>query len=716
MVPPEHPFDLDKPINDITRPSALNVESTLAAIVFTDVESFTTKMSADEKHALKLIERDYLVMEQECHRFGGQILKSLGDGLLIYFPDTENAVACAIAIQTAFAQASAQRSPRDILRHRIGIHRGEVLFSGNDVMGNGVNIAARLQKESPPGGVGISHSVYDVVKGRLKFPAVYVGLRKLKGIKEAIPVYHVPPPRQTPATYHVFISYRAKHPDLDIAQQFYQALLAAGCSAFMAGESIQLGANWAQRIESELKRCDYLLLLLSEQSASSEMVTEEVKRAKELQDIREDNKPFILPIRINFPLNAPLTYTLQGYLERIQQRAWKSESDTSTLIQEVLEVIHQTPVMFASPEFPEDPEENPDLISQVWDQSSRFPLPAATPEIPEGQVDLDSAFYIERPPIEQRCQEAIQQPGSLIRIKAPRQMGKTSLMARVLHSATQQGHFAVPLSFQLADGKIFSDLDKLLRWFCASVGRRLKLPNRLNDYWDDIFGSKDNCTAYFEEYLLEQIDCPLTLGLDEVDCVFQYPDIAADFFGLLRAWHEDAKSRDIWKNFRLVVVHATEVYVPMDINQSPFNVGMPVELPEFTGEQVYDLVQLHGLNWTMAEVRELMSLVGGHPYLVRLALYHLAHQDLTLDELVRSGTTEAGLYSDHLRRHLWSLEQNSSLLQAMKSVVMAQSAVRLDPAQAFKLHSVGLVQLQGNDVLPRCNLYRQYLSDRLKDR
>jgi serine/threonine-protein kinase len=120
-------------------------------------------------------------------------------------------------------------------------------------------------------------------------------------------------------------------------------------------------------------------------------------------------------------------------------------------------------------------------------------------------------------------------------------------MARILYHASQNGCLTLPLSFQLADGKAFADLDKFLRWFGASVGRRLKLPNKLADYWDEIFGSKDNCTAYFEEYLLSEINQPLVLGLDEVDLVFQHPEIAADFFGLLRAWHEDGKNRDIWK-------------------------------------------------------------------------------------------------------------------------------------------------------------------------
>jgi hypothetical protein len=146
---------------------------------------------------------------------------------------------------------------------------------------------------------------------------------------------------------------------------------------------------------------------------------------------------------------------------------------------------------------------------------------------------------------------------------------------------------------------------------------------------------------------LSNISChnsivPLTLGLDEVDCVFPYQEIADDFFGLLRALHEEAKRRDIWKKFRLIVVHSTEVYVPLDMNKSPFNVGLPIELPEFTSQQVQDLARRHSLDWNGGSVEKLMALVGGHPYLLRLAMYAIARQDVTLDSVLQEAPTEAG--------------------------------------------------------------------------
>lgn len=513
----------------------------------------------------------------------------------------------------------------------------------------------------------------------------------------------------------VFISYRSQDPDKSLAEEFYKALEAAGHQPFMAAKSIRLGENWPQRIDQELERADYFLLLLSEKSVVSEMVTEEVRRARELRD-RNNGKPRILPIRVCFPMNSPveLNYDLRGYLLRTQQREWNSPADTAAILEEILNLLAEDNEGAKPCPFTEstEPEELPSTAPTV-ESLERPPLPVAEPELPGGQVDLASAFYVQRPPIEERCYEAIAKPGSLIRIKAPRQMGKTSLMARILHSAEAEGCLKVPLSFQLADGKVFADLDKFLQWFCASIGRRLKLPNKLKDFWTQMYGSKDHCTEYFEEYLLAEIDKPLVLGLDEVDLVFEYPEIASDFFALLRAWHEEAKNREIWKKLRLVVVHSTEVYIPMNINQSPFNVGLSIKLPEFTSEQALDLAQRHGLNWTVNQVEQLMTMVGGHPYLVRVALYNIARQDTTWEDLLKEAPTEAGIYGDHLRRHLWNLQQRPELLEAYKQAIATTQPVRLESVQGFQLESMGIVHLQGNEVIPRCDLYRQYFSDRL---
>ena len=515
-------------------------------------------------------------------------------------------------------------------------------------------------------------------------------------------------PIRAVTTSQVFISVLNREPELSVAKQLFAALKTSGYQPFMSTQSLELKESWAQHIDQALKACDYYLLLLSRASAHSELMLQEVRAVKALHQSRPDQRPQIVPIRVDLPMDGSLNYELRGYLHRLQQRIWRTPADTFQLTQDVLTTLEASASISKQSEssssgsFP--------TVPPLKHESDAPPLPVAEPELPEGQVNVASAFYIKRPPIETRCAETVVQPGSLIRIKAPRQMGKTSLMARILHQASSQGLNTVSLNLQLADGKVFTDLDQLLRWLCASVSRRLRLPNRLAETWDDIFGSKYNCTAYFEEYLLPAIEGPLTLALDEVDRVFEYPEIASDFFGLLRAWHEEAKNQEIWQKLRLIVVHATEVYIPLNTNQSPFNVGLPIDLPEFTLAQINQLAKLHDLDGDEVQIAQLQTLIGGHPYLTRLALYHVAKKDINLSQLMETAPTEAGLFRDHLRGHWWNLQQHPQLAQAFITVVTSDQAVDLEPSVLFKLHSLGLIRLVGNGAQPRCDLYRQYFS------
>ncbi len=119
-------------------------------------------------------------------------------------------------------------------------------------------------------------------------------------------------------------------------------------------------------------------------------------------------------------------------------------------------------------------------------------------------------------------------------------------------------------------------MNTFLRWFCDNLILELtqdnqqlqqKLVDKLDEHWKlaQRIGSMKTCKDYFERYVFPEFSHPLTLALEEVDRIFEYPKIYKEFFGLLRSLHEEAKRRDIWKQLRLVIVHSTEAYVPMDI-------------------------------------------------------------------------------------------------------------------------------------------------------
>jgi len=326
-----------------------------------------------------------------------------------------------------------------------------------------------------------------------------------------------------------------------------------------------------------------------------------------------------------------------------------------------------------------------------------------------------SLIYVERPPIEQSCYETLLCPGALIRIKAPKMMGKTLLIVRIINQLVEGGYRRACVNLHLANRTDLTDVDQFFKWFCISVGQSLGIPNQLAEYWDEEFStSKVDCTEYFEKYLLPQAGSPVVLCLDEVERVFPHREVASEFLGLLRAWHERGKVEKTWKRLRLVIVHSTEVYIPLNINESPFNVGLAVELPEFSLAQVQELAQLYEQDWSQSAVEPLMEMVGGHPYLVDQAFRHcqINGKD-SLEELLQAAPTDAGIYVNHLR-HLWRiLQQHLDLAEALLKVLNADSPVRLEPMLAYKLHSMGLVKKQGNEVMPSCNLYRQYFREHL---
>ncbi len=146
----------------------------------------------------------------------------------------------------------------------------------------------------------------------------------------------------------------------------------------------------------------------------------------------------------------------------------------------------------------------------------------------------------------------------------------------------------------------------------------------------------------------------------------------------------------------------------MDIASSPFNIGYSVRLPEFYAEQVLDLSRRHGLNWQNKEVEQLMQMVGGHPYLIRVALYHIAQNGISINQLIEEATEAYSPYIDHLQRLVWILQKSPNLIDVFKKIVMANEPVKLEPQKAFQLSGIGLIHLQHDKATVRCQLYRDY--------
>ncbi|MDB9509709.1 AAA-like domain-containing protein [Kamptonema animale CS-326] len=333
-------------------------------------------------------------------------------------------------------------------------------------------------------------------------------------------------------------------------------------------------------------------------------------------------------------------------------------------------------------------------------------------------------LYLDRPPIESNCYDKIRETGAVIRITAPQYTGKTWLLNRILEHARENGCQTVILDFKLANSAVVSEYSRFLKWLCSNVSRELNLDNKLADFWDDdLYEAHDNITIYFEKYLLSERTQPLVIALKNVDLVFEIDDFRTDFCGLLRYWSQlytgGNEAAEIWRQFRLVIVHSTDIYGSSNsnIDFSPLEgVGLTVKLPDFTPAQVLKLAQHYQLTLQKPQIEQFMAMFGGHPYLVQKALIHLRNNQVSLEKLLEIAPTEDqnSPFKNHLREYLAALNKNPELAAAYHEVVINQQPVRVEKNYTFKLESMGLVQVQGNDCLPRCGLYRQYFSVWLK--
>lgn len=335
-------------------------------------------------------------------------------------------------------------------------------------------------------------------------------------------------------------------------------------------------------------------------------------------------------------------------------------------------------------------------------------VPKDTIEFPDRPLPLDSKFYIQRLPCENLGYAEIQKSGSLLRLKAPRKMGKSSFIIRLLNYAESLGYQTVSIDFLQADSAIFENSNKFLKWLCINIARQLKIEPQLSDYWDDDIGSKVSSTVYLESHIFPKLNSSIVLAFNELNRIFEYQNISQDFLPLIRFWYEQGRQTQLWQKVHFILVQSTEVYVSLNIHQSPFNIGLAIELPVFTLEQVKDLAQRYQLNLTDNHIKKLSNLVGGHPYLVHLALYHLSYDLINIDDLLNTSPTLTGIYREHLQSLSLSLQQKPELAIAMKRVATATESIQIEPLIAYQLYSLGLVNLQGNYCLCSCELYRLY--------
>jgi hypothetical protein len=345
-----------------------------------------------------------------------------------------------------------------------------------------------------------------------------------------------------------------------------------------------------------------------------------------------------------------------------------------------------------------------------------YPLSKSDPkfalENPTGAVRPDSPFYIERPS-DHLLRQQVLGNGTITTICAGPQTGKTSLLMQGIQVARQQGLPVVYLDFQLLESKRYRRLDSLLNYMATEVCYQLSLdPKAVEKVWKSPLSPSKKFSQLLEEQVLSQTSVPLLLAIDEVDKLLD-STYKNDFFGFIRSWNSHATYRSIWQKLNIVLAVSTEPFLLIDNpQQSPFNVGLVLDLEDFDRTRVADLNQRHGSPVAEVDLPAAMDLLGGHPYLVRQALYTLVTSQMVWSNLAQIATDEQGPFGRHLRYYSAEIVKHPALVKTLRQIIAQGHSA--DEKTLYRLNAIGLIKRAGGSYVCRCGLYEAYFKEKLR--
>jgi hypothetical protein len=308
---------------------------------------------------------------------------------------------------------------------------------------------------------------------------------------------------------------------------------------------------------------------------------------------------------------------------------------------------------------------------------------------------LGDRFYVERDS-DAKLKRAIIKNGETVTIRASRQTGKSSLLARGIHHAHNNMSNIVYIDLQSIEHEAFESADQFLNYFASTITRKLRLDVRVvNKIWQDALGSQE-----------------IFLAMDEADRLLTVP-FHSDFFALMRSWHNNRAIDPQWNKLNLAMVIATEPYLLIsNPSQSPFNVGVKLNLEDFNREQVQDLNHRHSSPLEEKDLELLIELLSGHPYLTRKALYLLVSEHWTWENLYKHAANDQGPFADHLRRQLWFIQEDPAFQDVLRQVLHYNKCD--NDKVLWRLLRAGLVKGIGDLYYCRCGLYEKYFQEHLK--
>lgn len=480
----------------------------------------------------------------------------------------------------------------------------------------------------------------------------------------------------------VFITY--SHDDEQsqmLADKLEQVLTEAGYDIYIDMLAIPVGSSGTKRVLREIDNSQFIIPMISEHSAQNEMLWAQLDRAHE-QGIT------ILPIRVNY--HRPYPYAIRILLADLGAVVF--EGNSSEVIKHIQRGLHGE----------ELPKSNPIATQTI---SIQFPpTPSADPSI-----GIDPA-YIKRHADDNAWIALSEHDAGLLTIRAPNQMGKTSL-ALNLGRIIAEDHIVAYVDFRTIDRYLAKQENTFCLWLAQKIATTSQLSVPAPEtIWREKLGGVLMLTTYMQQYILphfQDSDQMLILIFDEVDVLLDAPFRSA-FFGMIRNWFNNRADDDRWYPLIQILIISTDPMLFIEnLNMSPFNVGVPIILDDFSPDEIRQLCTAYGVNLSSAVIDELHHYLGGHPYLTRDTIFRVAN-GTPLSLIISKDITPDHPFYDHLMRHTLLLGSDTILAQAFLDAIDGHA---IPQEMLYRLNSIGLMRLNGS---VRCTLYGEFFSKRLR--
>jgi len=480
--------------------------------------------------------------------------------------------------------------------------------------------------------------------------------------------------------YDIFLSYR--HTDIEWVRLLETNLKSQGYTIFRDEYHLIAGEKTKEVLSNAIEKSKCGIIIYPSKDDSN-WIKNEIELMKERQ--RKDSNFKIIPIVIDSTkhiLDKDIIYidfTKKSYIESFNK---------------LICAIKGTPP-----------------LKNCIKNKIQLPKKKIALEDPIGSIPINSPFYITRYSNKKAIQN-LEGRYTLIRIKAPSQYGKTSLLNRLTNQSEKNKYFVVYFNFEEFDKFLLKNLEELLTFICDMIAYELNITIDLNPKIAKLLTPKTITTKKMAK-ILSKIPTSLVIAIDEADRLFEYKDVSDEFFSLLRAWYENGKSDPLWEKLKIILSHSTEPLLGIsNINQSPFhNVGVGIEIQPFNKREIDTLAKRYNIFLNKNELNDIKEFLGGHPYLTQQTLYTMTMENKSLSDIIKESNHRNSIFKKHMQHYLLKVKDNPKLIAVLKDII--QNKRTIDDKSCYILEATGLIRDFNGKFQFSCKLYHDFFNRKL---